>query len=171
MNVFHIYRLIQLSPALTYSGILSPPLRHQTLIYFQSLLRHESRFPAILRLSTMTLNAPPNGGIDPQTARSKNVDNHRSTYSNVQQNWSKHDGDRETLRKPRYPHIKDLQARADAVIRELSAVMPVCSGFYTSIGTGPSFCLVHLTLRCITDSYPFGACKTIGKSSQHQCQF
>lgn len=123
----------------------------------------------------MTLNAPPNRGIDPQTDRSKNIDNHHSAYSNIQ-NWSPSDANTDDrdggpLPKPRYPHIKDLQARADAAIRELSAFMPVCIGMPISVGSGPRFCLVLLTLRCIIDSYPFGACTAIGKSSQYQCQF
>ena len=94
----------------------------------------------------MTLNASPDGAIDPRTVRSKNIDDHHSTYSNVQQNWSTDDRDRGPLHKPRYPHIKDLQAKANAAIRELSAFMPVCSGWYSFVRTGPRYCSVLLTL-------------------------
>lgn len=87
----------------------------------------------------MTLNAPPNGRIDPLPARPNIVDDRRSTYSNFQQNLSADDRDRGSIQKPRYPHIKDLQARANATIRELSGFIPVCSGRYTSPRTRPRF--------------------------------
>lgn len=32
--------------------------------------------------------------------------------------------------KPRYPHIKDLHARADAAVKEMPALLPVCCGIY-----------------------------------------
>ena len=122
----------------------------------------------------MTLNGPPNGGIAPRTIRPSNVDNQHPAYSNVQQGWSTDDRnrDREPLYKPRYPHIKDLQARADATISELSAVMPVCSGWYTSSRLEQYEMLLGTSNpRHITDSYPSGSCTTISKSGQHQCHF
>lgn len=121
----------------------------------------------------MTLNAPPpNGGIPPQTARSKNVDGLYSTNPYVQQNRSTDDVDREPPHKPRYPHVKDLQARANAVIRELSVVMPVCSTWYISSRLDQDKMLPSTSNpRYTTDSYPVGSCKTSGKSSQHQCFF
>lgn len=120
----------------------------------------------------MTINGPPNGGIVPQTIRSKNFDDHHPTYSNVQQGWSPDERDGKPLDKPRYPHVKDLQARADVTISELSAVMPVCSGWYISSGLKQYKMLLSTSNSChISDSYPSGSCTTIGKSSQHQCYF
>lgn len=78
----------------------------------------------------MTLNTPPKRGVNPQTNGLTNGDGRHSAYFNVQ-NLSAgganiNDGNGEPLLKPRYPHIKDLQATANAAIGELSAFTPVC---------------------------------------------
>lgn len=109
----------------------------------------------------MTLEPPPNGGINPRISGSPNIDDHRSSYSNVQDWPPRHadayDRDGGPLPKPRYPHIKDLQARADTTIKELSAYIPVCFGCLQTV----RYILVVLILHFISDSYPFGAGKAI----------
>ena len=80
----------------------------------------------------MTLNTQPKRVVDPQTNGLTNGDGRHLAYSNVQNlppgGANIGDGNGEHSLKPRFPHIKDLQATANAVIGELSGFTPVCFG-------------------------------------------
>ena len=77
----------------------------------------------------MALNGLSSRGANPQIDGAINVRDRFSTFSNVRDGNPDisytNGGHGGALLQPRYPHIKDLQAKADAAIRELSAVMPV----------------------------------------------
>lgn len=105
-------------------------MRHHALPLVEQATRHEFRGTALPSLSDMTLHSPPTGGVNRRG--STNFDGHHVEYYNTQ-NWSTnqantHNSNGGLPPKPRYPHIKDLQARADTAIRELSGFMPVCLG-------------------------------------------
>ena len=78
----------------------------------------------------MTVNPQRNGAIDPQRIGFANLDKHTTVnlegLSLPDGQGSNANGNEVPKTVPRYPHIKDLQAKANATVRELSAFIPVC---------------------------------------------
>lgn len=114
----------------------------------------------------MTVNPQDNGATNPQKNHSINLDKSTTVYSN-RQSWPDGQGPIGNVNGvpkmvPHYPHIKDLQAKANATVRELPAFTPVCYRPF------------HASLELITDgeiamidSYPSRSRSAVGKSSQY----
>ena len=86
----------------------------------------------------MALRAPPNGHVYTQANgfglpnRQSSVYSDNSSWGGSQGSSDMHNGD---LRpQPRYPHVKDLQAKADAAQEFTNIHTPVCARPLISVG-------------------------------------
>ena len=78
----------------------------------------------------MTVHLQTNGAADPQKNGSVSLSKYLPAYSDKISGPGGYgiisNANGVPTMEPRYPHIKDLQAKADQVIKELSVFIPVC---------------------------------------------